>query len=92
MLSAKSKAEIDAFFGFREQPDTTATEENETRNVRERILKAVSNGHSAPRELHDALYDLPTEVVERALRRLVQRKAVRWNGLYGTASRYYRAA
>jgi hypothetical protein len=94
MLSAKSKAEIDAFFGFKPQPDTTeeANQESEARTVRERVIKAVSSGHSAPRELREALYDLPDEVIERALRRLVQRKAVRWNGQHGTASRYYRAA
>ena len=88
MLSAKSKAEIDAFFGFRPQPDTSDRElQRERRN---RILKALSTGHSAPRELYDALPDEETGTIDRELHDLIKLGAVRWNGQRGPASRYYR--
>ncbi len=88
MLSAKSRAEIDAFFGFRPQPD--ASENERRRERRSRILSALSTGHSAPRELYDAIPDEETNTIDRELDALIKLGAVKWNGQRGTASRYYR--
>ena len=87
MLSAKSKAEVERFFG---RSVINPSEADRRRALRIRILQALATGHSAPRELHDALVDVEVGEVNRTLRALVRLGAVRWNGLRGSRSRYYR--
>ena len=89
MLSAKSRAEVDKFFGSRKQPETTDQEER--REIRSRILRAINTGHSAPRELEQILYDLEVGTLAKELKALIALGSVKWNGRRGPASRYLRA-
>lgn len=88
MLCSKEREETARFFGKRIEQEPSAS--GQRRALRERILKAIAIGHSAPRELYDALADEETDEVDRELRALVQIGALRWNGQRGPASRYYR--
>jgi len=81
-----TKANIQRELEDNRQPENSIYTAGQVKDARQGIMLA-------PREITDALYALPSDLVLRELHKLAKdsRSDVLWNGRMGTASRYARA-
>ena len=95
----QSKATIQRELEDSRQPENSVFNAGQVRDARQGILRVLAQAKAntnrallAPREITDALYELPSDLVLRELHKLAKdsRSDVCWNGRMGSASRYAR--
>jgi len=92
------KANIQRELEDNRQPENSIYTAGQVKDARQGILRVLSQAKAmtnramlAPREITDALYALPSDLVLRHKLAKDSRSDVLWNGRMGTASRYARA-